>query len=271
MVGRGDRRPPHDGRPRGRGDEHRRAAVSRRRRGRGAQRRAPPQRGQAVGVRSRRRRRQPAHDRLRRAERGRRHARALRAAGCRVARRPGDQAGEDARRREPRHAVLCARARPVGRSQRPDVAAGRCAGGRRPARCARARRTGLHAQAHPQSRALHERVRRGARAVGDLRRGAARTGVRAGPGGDRRPPAGARRSPRPVRSLLGARDPRRRSDGPHARLDAPAPGARRPAQHLGTGRHLELRDARARAASHVFDLDRIEEASKCAGRARASG
>ena len=120
------RRAADHGRPRGRVAAPRRAAVPRRRRRPVLSVEPHPERRSPARLPGRRRRGRAARHRLRRAERACRHQGAVRA------RRRGAAAGEggqrravshqgrqDPRRREPRHAVLGARAQALRRPRRP--------------------------------------------------------------------------------------------------------------------------------------------------------
>ena len=126
---------------------------------------------------------------------------------------------------------------------------GRCAGGRRRARGAEARRRAAHAQAHAQPRARPERLRHRARTRRADRRAAARR-PRFAAG------AAALADKLPVKveapELCGRFSGRivRGVDTKAAtpRLDGRPPRALRPAQRVAAGRHLELRDVRVRAA-----------------------
>ncbi len=82
--------------------------------------------------------------------------------------------------------------------------------------------------------------------------------------------AGRGRGARPVRALLRARRPRRRHHREDAGVDGRAAGALRPALGRAAGRHLELRDVRARpAVAHLrprHDPRRPHRALGAAGR-----
>ena len=122
------------------------------------------------------------------------------------------------------------------------------AGRRRPAPAPAARRHDLHAQAHAQPRPRPQRLRHRPRGRGADRGAAEAAAHRSGAGRRRVGAAGRGRGARPVRALLRAHRPRRRHHREDAGVDGRAPGALRPAHRRAAGRHLELRDVRARPA-----------------------
>ena len=113
---------------------------------------------------------------------------------------------------------------------------------------AEARRHAVHAQAHAQPGPRPERLRRGARTVGADRRSAQAARVSAGAAGPRRQAEGQGPGAGSVRPFLRPHRAQRRHQGQDARMDGRSPGALRPAQRHGAGRHLELRDVRVRPA-----------------------
>ena len=170
--------------------------------------------------------------------------------GADAARRPRDQARDDARRRVARHALLGEGARHRRRRERPAGARRRARARHAGARRARARRHADHAQDHAQPRRLPVDRRHRARRRG--RHGRRRSRCPTSP---RRPVTFD--GVRPVRvdepeacpRFVRAADRRHRSAGAHARVDEAAARALRPPLDLRRRRHHQLRDARARPAA----------------------
>ena len=222
----------------------------------GARSRAPPQRRPADGVQGRRGHGRAARHRLRRAQRRGRHEGALRARRRHAAgRSPAalrDQAREHARRREPGHAVLGARAGPVGRSL---AACWRCPPMRRSAatcaRCSRSTIKLLTLKLTPNradclsvlgvAREVAALTAHASFAPPDRRRSPRKTIDATFPVRISDPTGCGRFTGRVIRNVE-----RRRAD---AGLDEAAPGARGPALDLGAGGRHQLRDARTGPAA----------------------
>ena len=172
-----------------------------------------------------------------------------------------DQARQAARRREPGHAVLGARAEAVRRPRRPAELAARCAGrpGRPRARC-KLDDTLFTLKLTPNLAHCLSRARRRARsrrrspARRCMRRRSRRSRVDA-----RREAAGQGRGARPVRPLLGPR----RSAASNAQRDDAARGWSSASSAAGSARVSALVDIsnyvmlELGRPSHVFDLDKI--------------
>ena len=233
------------------------AAVHRRGRGARCSKSARhPERRPAERVQGRcGRHRRAARDRLRRAQRARRHARCRwrwSAPSCRRVRTATAvriKRRQAARRGEPGHAVLGARAGAVGRPRRPARAAGRRAGRARHRASCWSSTTRVHAQADAEPRriasassASRARSRRSPahRCARRHSRRSRRSDDARLPVHDQAPDLCGRFSGRVIRSV--------EREGADAGLDGRAPGALRPAFGFGAGRHLQLRDVRARPA-----------------------
>ena len=204
----------------------------------------------------RRRRGRAARDRLRCAERARRHQGAVRARRRRAA-AGEDGASEpfrierrqDPRRREPRHAVLGARAEAL---RRPRGACWCSTTTRRSAPTCASSSASTTRSSRSSSRrtsAMPQRLRRRARSRGDHRRAAeVRRRSRTAPVAATQTLPVTIEAPDLCGRFSGRVVTRRRPEREDAALDGRPPGALRPAHGLAAGRHLELRDVRARPA-----------------------
>ena len=171
--------------------------------------------------------------------------------GADAARRPRDQARDDARRRVARHAVLGEGTRAGRRRERTARArCGRSLPAYAAARSARARRHAHHAEAHAQPRRLPVARRHRARCRRHrparrwrCRKSPSRASTFDGARAVRVEDSGG--LPALRRALIDGIDPKAPTPG----VDEAAAGALRPAFDLRRRRHHQLRDARARPAA----------------------